>query len=183
MNVTQLPINDLKLVDTLSHRDSRGSFSRFFCAEELSAVLEYRKIVQINHSKTTRVGAIRGMHFQYPPYAEMKLVRCLSGRVLDVIVDLRSESTTFLQWYAQELSSDNALMIVIPEGCAHGYQVLKENSEMLYLHTEYYHPESGGRIRFDDPKINIEWPLVVTDISEADMSENFLPEDYQGVAI
>jgi len=129
------------------------------------------------------VGAIRGMHFQYPPFAEMKLIRCIRGRVLDVAVDLRTDSQTFLQWHAQELSSDNLQMMVVPEGCAHGFQVMEPDSELLYLHTAMYHKPSEGGLRYNDPQLSISWPLPVTDISHRDQSHPLLADSFPGIRV
>jgi dTDP-4-dehydrorhamnose 3,5-epimerase len=117
-----------------------------FCEQELSSVLGGRKIVQINHSCTAVAGVVRGLHFQNAPHAEMKLVRCLKGKVWDVAVDLRPQSRSYKRWYAQEISPQNAHMMVIPEGFAHGFQVLEAGSELLYLHTAFYKPESEGGV-------------------------------------
>jgi dTDP-4-dehydrorhamnose 3,5-epimerase len=149
----------------------------------LEQVIGQRRIAQINSSLTHQVGALRGLHFQYAPHAEMKLVRCLQGRVWDVVVDLRAGSPTFLQWHAEELSQSNARMLVIPEGCAHGFQVLEENSEMLYLHTAFYTPSADGRVRYNDPLIKIKWPLKVTEISIPDRDQASLPSKYSGVLL
>ena len=121
------------------------------------------------------------MHFQYAPYAEMKLVRCLKGLIWDVVVDLRKDSPTFLKWYAEELSEKNRKMIVIPEGCAHGFQTLTENCKMLYLHTEYYHPESVGCVSYKDPMFGIPWPHPVTEISISDKKQDFLDDTFAGL--
>ncbi len=161
--------------------DPRGAFARWFCARELAELIGSRRIVQINHSRTHRVGAIRGMHFQYPPCAEMKLVRCIRGRVWDVAVDLRQGSSTFLQWHAEELTPESGRMMVIPEGFAHGFQALEEDSELLYLHTAFYAPEHEGGVRFDDPAIGIAWPLDVTDVSDRDRSHPLLDVDFEGL--
>jgi dTDP-4-dehydrorhamnose 3,5-epimerase len=183
MNILDTPIADLKLVQSLPHRDSRGAFVRLFCAHELEPVLGHRQIAQINHSKTTHTGAVRGMHFQRPPYAEMKMVRCLRGRVWDVAVDLRAGSSTFLQWHAQELAQDDAQMLVIPEGFAHGFQALEPDSELLYLHTAFYNPPSESGLRYDDPRLAIAWPLTPQDLSSRDLSHPLLGADFVGVAL
>lgn len=162
--------------------DHRGAFSRLFCADELKDILGHRTILQINHSLSRKTGTIRGMHYQLPPHAEMKIVRCLRGRVLDIAVDLRRDSLTFLQWTALELSATNYLAFVIPEGCAHGFQVLEDDTELLYLHTAFYTPAAEGAVRFDDPKLNITWPFAPTDISARDLNHELLPEDFKGIA-
>jgi len=163
-------------------RDARGAFQRLFCDEALEAVLGERRVRQINHSRTTQVGAIRGLHFQYPPHAEMKLVRCLRGRVWDVAVDLRRNSPTFLHWHAVELSPENGRMFVVPEGCAHGFQVLEADSELLYLHTAPYQPGSEGGVAFDEPRLAIAWPLPALDLSERDRNHPRLSESFAGIA-
>ncbi|VBA52225.1 dTDP-4-dehydrorhamnose 3,5-epimerase [Mycobacterium attenuatum] len=182
MNILDTPISDLKVVQSLPHRDARGAFVRLFCANDLQSLLGHRQIAQINHSRTSHAGAVRGMHFQYPPHAEMKMVRCLSGRVWDVAVDLRSGSPTFLRWHAQELAPDDAQMLVIPEGFAHGFQALEPDSELLYLHTAFYHPPSEGGLRHDDPRLAIAWPLPPRDLSPRDLAHRLLDADFTGVA-
>jgi dTDP-4-dehydrorhamnose 3,5-epimerase len=183
VNILDTPVADLKIVQSVRHHDARGAFMRLFCAQELQPVLGHRQVAQINHSRTSRVGALRGMHFQHPPHAEMKMVRCLHGRVFDVAVDLRTGSPTFLQWYAQELAEDDAQMLVIPEGFAHGFQVLEPDSELLYLHTAFYHPPSEGGLRYDDPRLAIAWPLPPQDVSPRDLSHPLLGADFTGVAL
>lgn len=163
--------------------DERGTFSRLFCASELANILQGRKIVQINHSVTRRRGAVRGLHFQQPPFAEMKLVRCLRGSVWDVAVDLRKGSDTFLHWHAEELTPANEKMIVIPEGFAHGFQTLEADSELLYLHTEFYHPESEGGYPPTDARISIQWPLTISALSDRDASHAPVTDDFQGIAL
>ena len=183
MKITRLEIPGAAVVEAIPFLDQRGSFARLYCERELSDILGNRKIVQINASMTKTVGAVRGLHFQHSPKAEMKLVRCIRGLVFDVLVDLRRESPTFKKWHAEEMSPENAKMMVIPEGCAHGFQVLFPDSEMLYLHTEFYSPEAGGRIRFDEPQFGITWPLEVTELSDVDKNEPQLPADYKGLLL
>ena len=163
--------------------DHRGAFARLFCEQDLAKVFGERRIVQINHSRTTQVGAVRGMHFQHAPQAEMKMVRCLKGRVWDVAVDLRKNSPTFLAWHAVELSMDNTDMMVIPEGCAHGFQVLEPDSELLYLHTAAYAPSAEAGVRHDDPLLAIKWPIAVTDVSERDKAHPLLNDSFCGVEL
>ena len=129
MHIQQTVIEGVMVVETTPFVDQRGAFLRLFCERELSAILGERRIVQINYSRTEAVGTIRGLHYQRPPHAEMKLVRCLRGRVWDVALDLRQGSPTFLHWHAEELTPDNAQMLVIPEGCAHGFQALEAGME------------------------------------------------------
>ena len=182
LSLMATPIDGLMRVDCTSYRDDRGAFTRLFCADTLAPVLGERRIVQINQSRTRAVGAVRGLHFQHFPYAEMKLVRCMRGRVWDVVVDLRRESPSFLRWHAEELSADNQRMLVIPEGCAHGFQVLETGSEMLYLHTEFYRPDAEGGLRHDDPALAIAWPLEALDLSQRDRQHPLLTPDFLGLA-
>lgn len=183
MQINSTFINDLNIVQFKSHLDSRGVFSRFFCDEELRNIIGGRKILQINQSCTNNIGSIRGLHFQYAPNAEMKLVRCLKGRIWDVAVDLRFKSPTFMRWFGEELTSKNLKMMVIPEGFAHGFQVLEEGSELLYLHTAFYKPESEGGVHYDDPALAIAWPLPVTDTSSRDSSFAYLDSTFRGVVL
>nr|WP_288257201.1 dTDP-4-dehydrorhamnose 3,5-epimerase [uncultured Pseudomonas sp.] len=183
MNIRQTGIAGAVVVESEPYTDHRGAFARLFCERTLAAVIGERHIVQINHSRTTAVGAVRGMHFQHPPHAEMKLVRCLRGRVWDVVVDLRAGSPTFLRWHAEELSAESSHMLVVPEGCAHGFQVLEADSELLYLHTTFYTPAAEGALRFDDPTLGIAWPLQVTDLSERDKNHALLTHDFAGLDV
>lgn len=183
MKLHATPISDLWVADTVVTGDERGAFCRFFCADDLCEAAGKRSIVQINHSRTQAVGAIRGLHFQYSPHAEMKMVRCLRGRVWDVAVDLRKNSPTFLKWHAEELSPDNGRLMIIPEGFAHGFQVLEAESELLYLHTASYVPAAEGGIRHDDPRFGIAWPLPVTEISLRDRQHSLLTADFSGISV
>lgn len=183
MKILPTPMADLVVAESKSFKDERGAFARLFCEQELSTVIGHRKIVQINHSCTQAVGAVRGLHFQHAPHAEMKLVRCLKGKVWDVAVDLRPRSPSYKRWYAQELSPQNAHMMVIPEGFAHGFQVLEAGSELLYLHTALYKPDSEGGVRHDDPVLGITWPLPVTDISARDSSHACIDTTFRGIVL
>jgi dTDP-4-dehydrorhamnose 3,5-epimerase len=183
MNLACTPLAGLKVVDSPRLIDQRGSFARLFCMDALSEVLADRAIAQINHSHTAKKGAIRGLHFQKAPAAEMKFVRCIRGEVFDVAVDLRKDSATFLQWYAQILSAENSKMMAIPEGFAHGFQTLQADSEMLYLHSEIYTPAHESGLNFADPQLNINWPLGVTKVSDKDRSHPCISADYEGLVL
>lgn len=183
MKIHPTPIADLIVAESQAFKDERGAFARLFCEQELSSVIGGRQIVQINHSRTEAVGAVRGLHFQHAPHAEMKLVRCLKGKVWDVAVDLRPNSLSYKRWYAQELSPQNAHMMVIPEGVAHGFQVLEAGSELLYLHTAFYKSEAEGGVRHDDPELGIAWPLPVTDISIRDSSHAYIDTTFRGIVL
>lgn len=183
MNISKTSLSGLSVVETTPNIDSRGKFARLYCANELSNLIGTRKIAHINHSITSEVGAIRGIHFQIAPHAEMKLVRCLRGRVWDVVVDIRQNSATFLQWHAEVLSAANNRMVVIPEGFAHGFQTLEPNSELLYLHTDFYAPEAEGGLNFNDPLLNIDWPLKPTDLSPRDRMHAHIDITFKGIAL
>lgn len=168
LTLHQTPLSGLMLVESRAVGDQRGSFARLFCARELEPLGLPGAIAQINHSLTCETGTVRGLHFQRPPRAEAKLVRCLKGRVWDVAVDLRLGSPTFLQWHAVELNPENRLALYLPQGFAHGFQTLTPDCELLYLHTEFYSPEHEGGLRHDDPALGIAWPLPVAGLSARD---------------
>jgi dTDP-4-dehydrorhamnose 3,5-epimerase len=168
MRIEALPLSGLVLAHSTAHVDSRGAFIRLFCEKSLSAVLNGKRIVQINQSRTAHVGAVRGMHYQKSPHAEMKLIRCLRGAVHDVAVDMRPESRSYLQHHAVELRADDGRLFVIPEGFAHGFQALEPDTELLYLHTAMYAPEAEDGVLHDDPLLAIKWQYPVTDISARD---------------
>ena len=183
MKLNQTPIDGLMVIKTEPHNDQRGSFVRLYCQEELLNILGSRKIKQINQSYTRDIGTVRGLHYQHAPHSEIKMVRCLKGKVWDVVVDLRSGSPTFLKWHAEELSSANNRMIVIPEGCAHGFQVLEADSELLYLHTVAYSSSAEGGIRPTDQKLSISWPLAVQNVSDRDLNHPLLTPDFTGLIV
>ena len=181
INLTKTPLDGLVLVERLRVQDQRGFFSRFFCAQELARAGFDRPVAQINHTLTRRCGAVRGLHFQHPPHAEDKLVSCLRGRVFDVGVDLRRDSTTFLKWHGEILSADNGRSLLIPRGFAHGFQALEDDCELLYLHSSAYVAEAEGALNARDPKLEIHWPLAFTDISERDAQHALLTHEFTGV--
>lgn len=183
MKLISTAIAGVFVSETKVHQDYRGAFTRFFCERELAGAIGGRTIEQINRSRTASVGAVRGMHFQLPPHAEMKMVRCIRGRAWDVAVDLRRGSSTFLKHHAQEISEANGLMLIIPEGCAHGFQVLEPDTELLYLHTASYMPSAEGGVRFDDPALGLTWPLPITDLSDRDRSHPLLTNNFSGIAL
>jgi dTDP-4-dehydrorhamnose 3,5-epimerase len=157
------------LVIELERReDERGFFARTWCQQEFSAHGLSTRLAQCNLSSNRRRGTLRGMHFQQPPYAEVKLVRCTRGVVYDVMLDLRRASPTFTQWEAVELSAETGRMVYLPEGFAHGFQTLTDDSEVFYQISEFYHPEAAGGVRWDDPAFAIKWPLPDPILSDRD---------------
>jgi len=174
-------IDGLQVLQRRPIGDGRGYLERMYCVEELQAVAAGRPVAQINHTYTEKRGTVRGMHFQRPPYAEVKFVSCLRGEVFDVAVDLRRDSPTFLHWHAERLSAENHRTLVIPEGFAHGFQTLTGDCEMLYFHSAIYQPAAEGGLHAQDPRLAVDWPLEVTDLSHRDAAHPFLDESFAGV--
>jgi dTDP-4-dehydrorhamnose 3,5-epimerase len=156
------------VVDIKKIGDSRGFFGRAFCEKEFSEIGISAKISQANLSRTSLKGTIRGMHFQTKPYEEMKAVRCIRGSLFDVVLDLRPESETYLKWFGLELTQDNHTMLIIPEGCGHGFQTLQNDTEAFYLVSSEYSAEHESGYRWNDPAFNIKWPMEVREISDKD---------------
>lgn len=179
-DIQTTPLSGLKVLVRKPLGDSRGYLERMFCLDELNEVFGERRIVQINHTLTQTKGTVRGMHFQYAPHAEMKFVSCLRGSVFDVAVDLRKDSSTFLQWHAEPLSADNHRTLVIPEGFAHGFQTLTDDCEMLYLHTATYAPQAEAGLNPQDAKLGIAWPLPISEISPRDTGHVLIADDFEG---
>jgi len=175
------PLAGAYVIDLQPFSDERGWFVRYYCKNEFQEIGHTREWVQMNQSVSYIRGTLRGMHFQYPPFRETKLVRCIAGAVYDVIVDLRQHSASFLQWYGVELSAGNQRMLYIPEGFAHGFQTLEGDSALLYHHTEFYTPGSEGGLRFDDPALAIRWPIAVTVISERDAGHPLIDNQFKGI--
>lgn len=173
----------LFLIEVDPFEDHRGKFYRVYCKNELRSIGYDKDLIQINQSLTKKRGIIRGMHFQYPPKAETKIIKCLKGSVFDVAIDLRYDSPTFLHWHGEILSGDILKMLFIPEGFAHGFQALEDNSELLYFHTEIYSPDHESGIRYDDPMIHIKWPLEIFEVSERDRSFELLDNNFEGLKI
>jgi dTDP-4-dehydrorhamnose 3,5-epimerase len=168
-NLQGLYIIQLKLL-----KDERGFFARTFCKEEFSKIGFKKEFVQFNHSYNRFKGTIRGMHYQNPPFGETKLIRCVKGSVFDVIVDFRKNSPTYLKSFGIELTELNMACVLIPEGFAHGFQTLEDDTSLIYHHTNFYNPDSEGGIRYDDPKLNIQWPLNPINVSPKDITYQLL---------
>jgi len=149
--------------------DERGFFARTWCRQEFEAHGLNPQLVQCSISFNKRKGTLRGMHYQGAPHAEAKLIRCTMGAMYDVALDLRPESATFKQWVAAELTAANRRMLYIPEGLAHGFQTLADDTEVLYQMSQFYHPQSARGVLWDDPTFAIEWPLPLTEISQRDL--------------
>ncbi|MDP9203519.1 MAG: dTDP-4-dehydrorhamnose 3,5-epimerase family protein [Gemmatimonadota bacterium] len=181
--ILDTPLEGLKVIRRKPQTDERGYFERLFCADELRTLMGTKGIAQINHSFTSKRGTVHGMHFQHPPHAEVKFVSCLSGEVFDVAVDLRRDSPTFLHSYAEVLSSANYKTLVIPEGFAHGYQALVDDSQIVYVVSVGYTPSAEGGIHPEDPLLRIAWPLPVTGLSQRDLTRPYLDSNFTGVRL
>lgn len=180
-SISDTPLADLKLVERRKVGDERGFLARLFCAEELGTAGWKKPIAQINHTSTQRQGSVRGLHFQHPPHAEMKLVSCLRGAVWDVAVDLRAKSPTFLQWHAQELSALNQRALLIPEGFAHGFQTLSDDCELIYLHSAAYTQTAEAGLHAQDPTLAIAWPMAFSSFSDRDAQQPMLDTSFKGL--
>jgi len=170
MIFTETKLPGAFIIDIEKREDERGFFARTWCQREFEEHSLNTGLVQGNLAFTKSKGVLRGMHYQAPPHTEAKLMRCTGGAIIDVIVDLRPESATFKQWLGTELSAVNRRMLYVPEGFAHGYLTLEDNSEVVYQVSEFYNPEAERGLRYDDPAFGIGWPIAVSTVSEKDRS-------------
>ena len=171
------------LIDYERYKDERGSFDRVFCQKTFQTLLKQKNICQINRSFTKKKGTVRGLHFQYPPHAEIKIVSCLKGKVWYVALDVRKGSPTFMEYHAVILSGDSSQSFFIPEGFAHGFQTLTNDCEMLYFHTADYNINAEGTFNALDQRLKIQWPNNITERSERDINYPMLSENFLGVKI
>lgn len=174
MRFTATKLAGAWIIEPQPREDSRGIFARTYCAREFREQGLLDSFVQCNTSWNARKGTVRGLHYQLPPSSEVKLVRCTAGSLWDVIVDLRPDSPTYLQHVAIELSARNRFALYIPEMFAHGFQALEDATEVFYQMSDFYTPKLARGVRYDDPKIAIQWPLPVTSISDQDLSWTLL---------
>lgn len=168
MIIRALDIGGAAEIDIEPRGDTRGFFARSFCVETLARNGLPTNFVQGNMSWSARAGTLRGLHFQRAPDAEDKLIRCVRGAIFDVIVDIRPSSPTYLKYITLELTADNRKQALIPKGCAHGFQTLLDDTEVAYMVTAAYNPASEGGIRWNDPAVDIPWPLPPSEISDKD---------------
>jgi dTDP-4-dehydrorhamnose 3,5-epimerase len=182
-HVVPTPLDGLCLVERVCLGDDRGFLARLFCVDDLRSAGWCWPIRQINHTYTAEKGTVRGLHYQVPPKAEAKLVSCIRGAVWDVAVDIRHGSPTFLQWHAEELSAENLYAMLIPPGFAHGFQTLRPDSELVYLHSEAYDPSRERGLNPRDPQLAIRWPLDFSTISPRDQEHPMLDANFQGVRL
>ena len=150
--------------------DNRGWFARMWCAQELAQHGLVDHVAQVNVASSHLAGTLRGMHYQQAPHDEVKIVRCNRGTVFDVVVDLRPSSPSYKRWFGIELSATNGRMLYVPQGCAHGYQTLSNDAEVMYFTSAFYAPAAATGVRYDDPAFGIEWPCTVAALSEQDRS-------------
>ncbi len=181
MQFNSTPLNGAYVIDLEKRGDDRGFFARFFCEGEFSEAGLENHFVQINNSLTAKRGTLRGMHYQLPPAAEVKVVRCIRGGLYDVIVDLRPDSPTYRQWFGAELTSENRRMMYVPRGFAHGFVTLEDDTEALYLVSAFYSPENERGLRYDDPALNITWPVAPSEVSEKDRNWPDLDPEFHGI--
>jgi dTDP-4-dehydrorhamnose 3,5-epimerase len=168
LKFTECPLPGAYVVDLEPRPDERGFFARTFCVDEFKEHGLEHEIVQTNLSRNTRAGTLRGMHYQKAPHAETKMVRCVSGAIYDVILDLRPDSPTYGKWHGVELSRANGRLLYVPKGFAHGYQSLTDDSEVLYFVTEFYTPSHEAGVRWNDPAFSIRWPIADPILSPKD---------------
>jgi dTDP-4-dehydrorhamnose 3,5-epimerase len=168
MKFTETPLKGAYVIELEKRGDERGFFARFFCEREFQDHGLNHHVVQINNSSSRDRGTLRGMHYQLAPKAEDKIVRCLRGSFLDVIIDLRPDSPTFSQHFAIQLTGENRTTLYVPKGFAHGFLTLEDNTEAFYLVTEFYAPDRERGLRYNDPKFGIQWPFEPVVISDKD---------------
>ena len=169
------------VIDLEKRGDDRGFFARFYCENEFNDAGLETHFVQINNSLSAKKGTLRGMHYQLPPAAEVKVVRCIKGALFDVVVDLRPDSPTYKRWYGAELTADNRRMMYVPRGFAHGFVTLEDDTEALYLVSAFYSPENERGLKYNDSNINIAWPISPVEISEKDRNWPDLAADFHGI--
>jgi dTDP-4-dehydrorhamnose 3,5-epimerase len=183
ISVHKSPLADLLIIKRQPIGDPRGYLERLFCRKSLEPFLRNKEIRQINHTLTQKEGTVRGFHFQHPPHAEIKIVSCIKGEVLDIAIDLRADSPTFLQHHAVVLSETNFQSFLIPEGFAHGFQTLTVNCEMLYFHTADYNTDAEGALNALDPHLGIAWPLPISERSFRDENHPMIQNDFSGLKL
>jgi dTDP-4-dehydrorhamnose 3,5-epimerase len=168
MIFTETKLKGAYLIELDKHEDERGFFARSWCTDEFEEHGLNPRVVQCNISFNKKLGTLRGLHYQSPPYQEAKLVRCTMGALYDVIVDLRSDSSSFKKWFSVELTAQDRRALYVPEGFAHGFQTLVDNTEVFYQMSEFFHPECARGVRWDDPAFGIVWPISNAIISKKD---------------
>ncbi len=183
MKIQETEISGVYIIYPRIIEDERGRFTRTFCQKTFQNAGISLDFVQFNHSLNYKKGTVRGLHFQHPPFAESKLIRCVRGRAKDVAVDIRKGSPTFLKHISLELTEENMVSILIPPGCVHGFQALEDNTALIYHHSQFYTPQVEGGIRFDDPMLEIAWELPPVNVSDKDKNYSLLNHQFKGITI
>ena len=183
LSVETTAISDLTVLHREPFSDHRGLLDRLFDFEATKDLVSDFSVAQVNHTVTQGRGTVRGLHFQFPPFADAKFITCLRGRVFDVAVDLRQGSPTFLDWYGIELVEADAKSVLVPQGFAHGFQLLADKCELLYVHSEHYHQEAEGGIHAEDPLLDIRWPEPILTMSTRDRGLPTVEQDWPGVEV
>jgi dTDP-4-dehydrorhamnose 3,5-epimerase len=181
--IIDTPLAGLKLLRRKRLGDARGYLTRLFDAEDLATLGWTGGICQVNETGTAEAGTVRGFHYQRPPFAEAKLIACTRGKILDVAVDVRLGSPTFLQHFAAELTDENDLSFLLPEGFAHGYQALTTDIRMIYAHSAPYRAEAEAGLNIADPRLGVAWPLPVANLSARDQGFAVLTDIFEGVSV
>jgi dTDP-4-dehydrorhamnose 3,5-epimerase len=181
MKFHQTPLKDAYLIELEKRGDDRGFFARFFCQREFAAAGLETEFVQANNSLSAKKGTLRGLHYQLAPAAEVKLVRCLRGALFDAIIDIRPDSPTYGRWFGAELNDDNRLMMYVPRGFAHAVLTLSDDTEVLYLVSDFYSPENERGVRWNDARFKVGWPIEPTEISAKDAAWPDFDAAFHGV--
>ncbi len=181
MKFHKTPLQDARLIELERRGDDRGFFARFYCEREFGTEGLATPFVQVNNSLSAKKGTLRGMHYQLAPSAEVKVVRCLKGALWDCIADLRPDSPSYGKWFGAELNDDNRLMMYVPRGFAHAILTLADGTEALYLVSDFYAPEAERGVRFNDPWLDIDWPIEPAEVSDKDRNWPLFDPDFHGV--
>ena len=182
-NFIPTPLDGLYKIERKLIEDSRGFLSRLFCADDFQEIGFKKPIAQINHTLTYNQGVIRGMHYQNHPNAEAKIITCILGEVFDVVVDLRKDSPTFLECHSEILSANNQNSLFIPKGFAHGFQSLTKECNLIYMHSNFFSPDSEAAFNALDPRLAISWPIKITEMSERDKKHPMISSQFNGIKI
>lgn len=182
-DLTTTNLDGLFRIDHKPIADSRGFLSRLYCEQNFKYLGLATPVAQINQTFTKKKGTVRGLHFQYPPHTEAKVVSCIRGEVFDVAIDLRKNSPTFLKWHAEYLTENKQSSLYIPAGFAHGFQTLVDKCQLLYFHSNFHNQESEGVLNALDPALNIKWPHKITEMSDRDRLSPALVNDFEGIQL
>lgn len=183
MKLIETLLNGVYIIEPSPIEDHRGFFARTYCKKEFLSIGFNKEFVQFNHSFNLLKGTIRGLHFQKPPFAETKYIRCIQGSIYDVVVDIRKDSPTYLKYFGIELSAENMLGLLVPEGFAHGFQTLEDNTTVIYHSTAFYTPAAEGGVKFNDTVLKISWKLPAVNVSEKDLNHPLIDGSFGGLRL